>query len=131
MTIQERITAIRDEIKAMEYKLDIKREVLSELQMVAKDVQPPIPIAEVRAPGRRNAGKSNPDLIDEILQEAGDSLTTKEIVARLESRGVTSASRHGLRSVVATVLSRDDRFVRIEPGVFDLASRQKAGEIEK
>lgn len=55
----------------------------------------------------------------QLLNEAGGSLKVKEIFARMKDRSHPVQDAEAMR----TLLEKDDRFVKVEPGVYDLTSR--------
>jgi hypothetical protein len=70
-----------------------------------------------------------PQHIVAVLREAKTALSTDEITRRVQERGATSTAKKGLAAVVASALTRrDDLFVRIGKGMYDLCERQGAKE---
>lgn len=74
-------------------------------------------------PDRLEEGRM-PQAIMEVLREAPGPLSLKEITVRIEARGLKSPAKKGTMAVVSSSLGRrDDLFVRVARGQYDLAER--------
>jgi hypothetical protein len=67
-----------------------------------------------------------PQHIAAVLSAAGNSLTVDEITHGVEARGVVSNASKGIKAIVSAALGRrDDLFVRVGRGKYDLAERHR------
>lgn len=71
----------------------------------------------------RFAAMSLADACETVLREEGRPLRALEIVKKLLSGGVRTDSATPY-NVIVTAMRRDKRFVRLEPGVWGLATRE-------
>jgi HB1, ASXL, restriction endonuclease HTH domain len=69
------------------------------------------------------------NLAVKILMSEGRPMNYREIADRIEQAGYRPTSRNPVQQFRRTVwlgLMRDDRFVKVAPGEFDLAKRNRA-----
>jgi hypothetical protein len=70
--------------------------------------------------GKRRTGKSQIDIVGDILRRAGKALHINEIVSRAEKYEGVKLDRESVVSALTKKVQRADRFVRTGPNTFAL-----------
>jgi hypothetical protein len=68
----------------------------------------------------RRTGLSQVDLVEDILEAAGESLHINEIIARVEKAHDVTLERESIVSALTKKVTRGERFVRTDKNTFAL-----------
>ncbi len=72
---------------------------------------------------RAKEGRSQVDLVFDVLSAAGQPLHISEIIERVRKRHNVTLERESIVSALTKKVQRGDRFIRPDPNVFGLASK--------
>ena len=120
MKINDEIEKVQKKINELNLQLTIEKAVLERLQGLTKK----------RRGSRKSSDTPRKDSLaahlKTILEKSGGPLTVSDLVERLERNGFVSSATVGLNNLVPSALNRrNDIFIRVKRGVYDLKSRQK------
>jgi len=115
VTLAQQIKDVQREIGELEFKLAVSRQVLERLEVVNQNTTEPSNGKDRLVQG------SLTSQMREVFAASKKPISTRELLTALEARGVTTNAKAGLKGAVASVLSkRDDLFVRVDRGTYDL-----------
>jgi hypothetical protein len=123
--IKERITEIKQEIQRLEAEVNLKKNVLKELELVSS-----------RKGQRASKCKSKPprkgslaEYLVKVLNGSLIPMPVAEIVEALKAQGYQSDATVGLNNLVPSALTRrPDLFFKVKHGVYGLIGKHKQEE---
>lgn len=74
---------------------------------------------------RKRVGRSQVDLVEDILAQTGKALHINEIIDRVEKRHGVRLDRESVVSSLTKKVARGERFVRTDKNTFSLKRRDK------
>jgi len=129
VNIEQELAKATARVRELEFALAVERSVLERLKAIvssnpAKDKPGSLWESSSKSADVSIRPGTLPDKARAVLLEAGQALPIAELARQVELKGAVAKGKADLKTLLTSAIIRCKAFVRLSPGIYDLAERQ-------
>ena len=124
MNIDTEIENVEKKIEKLKFELSVEEAVLNRLKSIG---------GKKKRKSRKSNGPprkgSLAAYLQSVLEEANRALTVNQLTERVQQKGYVNKAKVKLNNLVpSAMIRRDDIFIRVSHGLYDLKNRKDKGD---